>query len=175
MSGAGDRCGADRSNPDDLTSGLCPATGRAAAARGVVLLALDDVAAAAGAGQPGRPESQEARPPRGPALPAGAPGGGVRARPRPADPAAAAGGGDPRRPKKTLRGLGDPPDPRRHRQELVSAVAELAPAVGTQAAGRALEVSRATVYRRRQPPPAFAPPPPPPPGLNAPQRPSRPA
>jgi putative transposase len=52
----------------------------------------------------------------------------------------------------------------------VSAVAELAPAVGTQAACRALEVSRATVYRRRQPPPASAPRPRPPRALTVPER-----
>jgi putative transposase len=52
----------------------------------------------------------------------------------------------------------------------VSAVAELAPAVGTQAACRALEVSRATVYRRRQPPPASAPRPRPPRALTIPER-----
>ena len=49
-------------------------------------------------------------------------------------------------------------------------MAELAPAVGTQAACRALGVSRATVYRRRQPHPPLAPRPQPPRALTAPER-----
>jgi len=49
-------------------------------------------------------------------------------------------------------------------------VAELAPAVGTQAACRALGVSRATVYRHRHPPPPLAPRPRPPRALTAPER-----
>ena len=52
----------------------------------------------------------------------------------------------------------------------MSAVADLAPAVGTQPACRALGVSRATVYRRRQPHPTLAPRPGPPRGLTAPER-----
>jgi len=52
----------------------------------------------------------------------------------------------------------------------MSAVAELAPAVGTQAACRALGVSRATLYRRRRPRPAPAPRPQPPRALTEPER-----
>jgi len=52
----------------------------------------------------------------------------------------------------------------------VSAVGELAPAVGTHAACRALGVSRATVYRRRRPRPPRAPRPQPPRALTGAER-----
>ena len=52
----------------------------------------------------------------------------------------------------------------------MSAVAELAPAVGTQAACRALGVNRATVYRHRRPRPSLAPRPRPPRALTEPER-----
>src|SRR6266852_4239841 len=100
-------------------------------------------------GHPRRSEPQEAWAPGGPALPARAPRCGTGTREHPADPAAAASGDHHRRPKKTLRGVGDCAAV--ERRELLSAVGELAAAVGTQAACRALGVSRATVYRRRRP------------------------
>ena len=52
----------------------------------------------------------------------------------------------------------------------MSAVAELAPRVGTQAACRALGVNRATVYRHRHARPPLAPRPRPPRALTAPER-----
>src|SRR3989304_5355484 len=137
--------------------------GRAPAAGGPVLVSPDDLAAGAGAGDPGRLDPQEARAPRRPGLAARAAGGRARAREGAPGGPPQASGDDYRGAKKNLRDLGDPPEDGRHRRErLLGAVTDLAPAVGMQAACAALGVSRATVYRRRRPRPTPAPRPRPP-------------
>jgi len=90
-----------------------------------------------------------------PPSPLAGPRCGTGTREHPVDPAAAASGEHHRLPKKTLRGVGDCAAV--ERRELLSAVGELASTVSTQAACRALGVSRATVYRRRRLGPPRAP------------------
>src|SRR5206468_1913947 len=73
------------------------------------------------------------------------------------------GGGHHRLPKKSARAPGDPPETLRERGgRLMAAVENVAPAIGTAPACRALGLPRSSLYRMRQPAEAAAPRPAPP-------------
>src|SRR6185369_7966812 len=123
--------------------------GRAAAARGPVLVPPHGVAPRSRARGVGRARAEEARPEAGGGQPAGEEGGGARARAGEGGGAGQTRGGAGGAAKKSLGAAGHPAA--EGGRAVMDAIKHLGPELGVAATCATLGVARATFYRQLQP------------------------